>query len=102
MASAVARFAGSNYFLCDLILGLAPQALCCRLLRRLDAENCHFGRRDDKGPFTSQALMTDLFFAGLTHLIFAPGVGIFCGGAGESGAKFHQKRAGTMLAHVLL
>jgi hypothetical protein len=32
--SAIARFAGSKFFL-DLILGLAPQALCYRPLRGL-------------------------------------------------------------------
>jgi len=36
MFRAVARFAGLHVFLLRLILGLAPQALCCRPLRGLD------------------------------------------------------------------
>ena len=37
---AVTRFTGSGLF-CDLILGLAPQALCCRPLRGLCARLLH-------------------------------------------------------------
>src|SRR5215467_13360982 len=37
---AVARFTGSNFVIGLVILGLAPQALCCRSLRELFAYAC--------------------------------------------------------------
>src|SRR6185369_11008751 len=48
-ATAVAHFMGSNVLSIATYLGLAPQALCCRLLRRLFVKyaGCHSVHRKE-------------------------------------------------------
>ena len=71
---AVARFTGCGTCCCDLILGLAPQALCLRLLSQAKGPHSVFRRSVSKAYATCPAVNTSSRFPSKLKRVNAAGV----------------------------